>query len=1096
MKTRISQRFFARFTAVALMLMLGFAAALAAGTPAKADESAANYSFYKLSSSLAAFFSNAQSPDENATPIDAEVWTSVLDEPGNAGSMLGYVDPDFSFSMEFLNSQISGSSSAVGYSTLLQSTQGVDDGARATSTPGMLDYAHFGAALNGLGLDSMGTGLSLGFMESVSGGVIMLLFSFSSLVDLLFLGLIETLKLLNPFKLFFEGVRAINPGLAEGMTGGQAPPGFLGGLSSWIGDWYQVLNNLAWAVLVPLFIGVVLLGLVLSKKMNRGSAIKKLFIRMLFIGVGLPLVGSMYTGVLNQMGDASKTGGVSATHVVLNTYVDFEAWAFKNRLMVPENAIIEWNASAGKPTTAAVSNVRNTALEINKSTNPNWSGVDSSLKVNQDQSWTNAAMAASDQSAGTFQSNVDILWMLARYMDGTKIDAASYETAVKGDISTAYPYLEGPAGKKRVSDWFAQFGDPKKSLPGIEDPAVVAGNPVLTVAANRGLVATPQGATGGTKQFTSPSQWGCEAWVSNDRGEPLNCNMSTLAVYNYLNTSFGSDSMTMYSSNKATSGATREMHNSVTQVGTGLTGLMYWLNSAVLLASFVVIGVGYAFSMLFSNIKRGIQLMTAIPFATIGAIPGIAKVLVYATAMILEVIMTLFLYKFIQVFLISIPQIVEMPFAAAVNANPTSDGALAVSTAGTLPLIMTTLSIIALVVFTILALRVRKTVIKAINEVVTKLVDKFLETGTTPPGGKGALAPALAGGVAQGAGMAAANRAMGGGGAGSPGKVAGTSGEGPAGISTGGISPNGGPGPDSGTPAGQLTVGGGADMDVSGEIGEAGPDGSGGRPGGGGSGGTPPGSSPAEGPAAGLRADSQDRALASTVQAQGGLSSPGSSGSGDVTDTMAGSVDKTRSQYAAKDKAAADGAVSGGKAVAKGAEAAGRGMAGDVTGAVSAGTAAVGHAQSTQSSARQAKSLQKDIDSPAAAGRSISSGAQPADRQQGVPRALPQQKPVASAQTKSSSPQKPGVVQGTRPGPAQGYKGTGNATGTPAPKQAPAARPAAPAPKQAPVPKPPAPAKNTGPRMAPSPRSAPATPRPRPVQGSPARRPDRKDGDA
>lgn len=972
-----------RIIALVMMTMLAGVAALAIISPAKAADEPANYSFYKLSSSLAAFFSNAQSPDEKAAPVNPDVWSSVMSNPGSAGSMLGYVDPDFSFSMEFLNSQISGSSSAVGYNTLIQSSQG--GGASETKTPGMLDYAHFGATLNAMGLDSMGTGLSLGFFAPIGGGLMMLLYIFTGVVDLLFVGIITTLKALNPFKLFYEGVKAVSPTFAEGMTGGAAPPGFLGGLSSWIGDWYLVLNNISWAVIVPLFIGTLLLGLVLSKNMNRGSALKKLAIRVVFIGVGLPLIGSMYTGMLNSMGDASKSGSAGSTQVVLSTYVDFQNWAFKNRLFVPEKATIEWNATENKPTGDSLANVRNTALEINKATNRNWASINSTLNVNQDQSWTNAALNDKDgDSSGGLGGYMSTIDLLGRYISGAKIDAASYETAIKGDISTSAPYTNGTDGKKQVSDWFTKFSDPEKGLPEIENPEDVSNNPVIRVADGTGLVASPSGATSGDKKFTSPSQWGCQAWVSNGSGNPLNCNMSTLSMYNYLNTSFGADSMTMYSSNKSTSGATREMHNSVTQVGTGTMSGLYWLNAIVLLGSFVIIGLGYAFSMLFANVKRSFQLVTAIPFATIGAMSGIAKVIIYAMAMILEVIVTLFIYRFIQVFLISIPQIVEMPFSAVLNGVSGGDAAVVnLLTGGTLSMVMTVLSIIALIIFTVLALRVRKTLVKSINEVVTKLIDKFMDTNVAPPGGKGGMMPALAGGLAAGAGMAAVNKTMGGG-PGGGGKKLGGPGGGPGGISAGGIPPLGGPdGPDAGGPAGALTIGGGAGMDVSGAIGGGGPDGSGGNPGANGTGG-PNGDSggplaltagsSVDGSTGMLGAGSTDQSTAKALEAQGGLSEPGSRGSGDITDTMAGSIDKAQSQYAAKDKAMADGALAGGKAVVKGAEAAGRGMAGDVPGAASAGMDALGHAKDVQGSAQQAQSIQKDIDAPASSSSAGISG--------------------------------------------------------------------------------------------------------------------------
>jgi hypothetical protein len=1085
--------FFKRATATVLMLLLAGAAALALSTPAKAAEDPANYSFYKLSSSLAAFFSNAQSPDEKAEKLKPGVWTSVLNDPGSAGSMLGYVDPDFSFSMEFLNSQISGSSSAVGYNTLIQSTQ--DGGGSTTQTPGMLDYAHFGATLNAMGLDSMSTGLSLNIFLPIGGGLMMLLYIFTGVVDLIFIGMINTLKALNPFTLFYAGVHAVSPTFADGMTGGQAPPGFLGGLSSWIGQWYGVLNDLSWAVLVPLFIGVLLLGLLLSKNMNRGSAIRKLIIRLVFIGVGLPLVGSMYTGVLNSMGDATKGGSSGSTQVVLSTYVDFQNWALKNRLYVPNKAVIEWDATGHKPTGRALANVRNTALEINKSTNPSWSGITSTLNVAADQSWTDAAIKDTTGDAagglGGYMSTIDLL---ARYMSGAKVEAASFETAAKGDISTSAPYSNDEEGKKQVSEWFTKFSDPKKGLPEIDDDGTVSGNPVISVANGTGLLATPAGQTSGNKRFTSPSQWGCQAFVSNGRGEPLNCNMSSLSLYNYLNTSFGTDSMTMYSSNKAASGATREMHSAVTQVGTGTMSGLYWLNSMVLLGSFVLIGVGYAFSMLFSNIKRSFQLITAIPFATIGALPAIAKVVIYSAAMILEVIVTLFIYRFVQVFLISIPQIVEVPFSAVLNAgSPLGDVPTSVHlvSGGTLPMVMTVLSIIALIIFTVLALRTRKTLVKAINEAVTKLVDKFMDTNVAPPGG-GGMMPALAGGMASGAGMAAANKIMSGSPAGGAKKLGGP-GAGPGGIAAGGIPAAGGPGgPNDGGPAGVLPPGGGPPPPPPGGGGGGAISNShGGSPGGNGNPGSPlalgPGPSvPGTGGIAG--AASSDQSTARAVAAQGGLSDgPGAQGSGDITDSMAASLDKSRAQYGAKDAATAGGAVAGGKAVLKGAEAAGRGMAGDAAGAASAGMAAAGHAKEVQGSVERAKAIGKDIDAPAPVGTQTGQRTTPpapaapktAPTQAG-PRVTPAPRPAQKPQ------QMPAQANGKRvPAPR-----TGNAAATAVrTSQAPAVPPTAPKPtasRTTPAPRPAQRPQQTRPqvnvRQAPAPRTAPAqAPRPKPA---------------
>src|SRR5699024_11667042 len=98
-------------------------------------------------------------------------------------------------------------------------------------------------------------------------------------------------------------------------------------------------------------------------------------------------------------------------------------------------------------------------------------------------------------------------------------------------------------------------------------------------------------------------------------------------------------------------------------VGTGTMSFIYWFNAVVLLGSFVLIGFGYAFAMIIGNLRRGLQLITAIPFATLGAIAGIAKVVVYSIALIMEVIITIFLYKFVKELLIALPSIFMMPYS-------------------------------------------------------------------------------------------------------------------------------------------------------------------------------------------------------------------------------------------------------------------------------------------------------------------------------------------------------------------------------------------------------------------------------------------------
>lgn len=915
---------------IAILGVFGSGSAFAADD----DDDSMQFSFYKVASSTTAFFSTIQEPGSGNT-FDPK-WQNVIKSPAEAGSLLGYADPDFSSVSGWLASKLSGSSDAIGYDTLLISNG--DSGHSGSNYEGMVNYAYFGAALKGMGLDSSSTGLSLGFLHVIAGGIVMLGFILGGAVDFVFDGVVSVLGLLNPFKLFYVGVHAVSPSLADGMTGGNADVGPLSGVANFIGGWYQVLTALSWNVMVPLFIAVLVFSLFLFKKMDRGGAFKKIVTRILFIGIGLPLLGSMYTGMINSMADASSSGNTGSARVVLSTYVDFEGWVMNSRLAVPDGAVIEWDPTTDSPSGKAQAQVRNTALAVN-----NWThGMELSQIVSGDadtKTFAQQVMAGRTQdratSAKTFATTVD---MLVRYMGGAQVSGASFETISKGDL-TQSDYYQGHGDE--VKGWFADLTQSADKLNGT-DPS---SNPLVSVQSGKGLKVSGSGddVHKYTSNVSSCSGSGTQIASTNPAGAPRSCNLSPLAMYNYLNTDFGSTSMKMYSSSSVASEATRSIHNSVDQVGTGTMSFLYWINAVVLLGSFVFIGIGYAFALLFGSIRRSFQILTAVPFATLGALAAIAKVVVYSIALILEVILTIFTYKIVQEFLTSLPQLVEMPFSTILNNGKTGAMATFVTflTGGWgYSLVITLLSIIGVVGFTVLAIRVRKSVVKAMEEAVTKLVEKFMDTGVGMPTG-GKLGPALAGGLASGAGAAAANRMVTGG-KGPSSALTAPKKNGPEAVSTaGGIAT--GPGPQDGG-EGQLSI-----------TADGGPaDGNGDQ-------GNPVGALPG---GDGGDAVSKEVALGRDVEVNG-LSKPGDEVrgpqvSGDALDAASDSVDNSAAGYRTADQKKLEAGKDGAQAVGQGAIALGRGAAGDYKGAAESGTKAVQAGGEAVAKTQEAKQLEQD----------------------------------------------------------------------------------------------------------------------------------------
>lgn len=769
-------------TAMALVTVAGSSGAFA--DPASKD--AENFSLYSLASNAASYFGNVNAPGGEGGKGGAEglpeEWRPVTQDSGDAGSMIGYADADFSFSLKWLFNEVSGSSQTLSYDTF-KARDGEGNGIGTYN--GLMDYAHFGAVLNDLGFDSMSSGIGGGMMHSIGGGIMWCAYGLVMVISWLFWIVIQILKLLNPFTLFHQGISAVSPAYAnwaDGMTDGADTTlvdGPLSGLSTWISGWYGTMVSLSWDVLVPMLIAFLLLGLVFFKKMDRGSAIKKLVIRVVFMAVGLPLVGGMYTSVLNQFDDSMLGQSSGPTKVVLSTYVDFGSWMTNNRLAVPEGASISWDATRGHAQAESMLSARNSALAINALANPAFPDAGEKSGT-ASEAWKNSAPDI-DNPETDHESVGAVFGMLDRYIKSQSITASDFESGIKGEIAQI---PDSEVSKDDRTKWFVGdhgYGDSKDFGERGGGVGVISGgraaegpaptdHPIIATKPGSGLYVDNPGAP--SKIFRSNGDLTCGYKVTDRNGKPADCNMSPLAAYNYLNTGFSPTELTTYSSNKATSGFTRETHDSVSQVGTGPAGFMYWANAIVLLGSIFVVGIFYAVGMLISSTKRTFGVLTAVPFAAIGAMSGIAKVIIYSVALILEVLVTLFLYQFISEFLVSIPGIIEGPISRLVSTT----GVTVVGQDGTTEtvtsifsneivsysavIVMTVFSSALIIGVTIALMKVRKQVLQGLSEVVTKLVDKFLDTNTQPPtpgGSGGGVLPAMAQGVGAGAGMAAAN---------------------------------------------------------------------------------------------------------------------------------------------------------------------------------------------------------------------------------------------------------------------------------------------------------------------------------------------------
>lgn len=1019
---------------VAAVLIAVFGLTMIGGSAYADKDKAEKYDFYTLSSNVTAYFSDATKPGEGDGLSADEGWTTIAQNASEGGNLLGYGDDDVSSFSGWLVSKATGSSNTVGYDSL--KVRESDSSSANSSYSGVLAYAQYGSLLNALGLDSTSTGLGLHFQNMAFGSIMALLYLLAGGIDTIFSAVIWLLETLNPFKFFFSAISASSTAMANGMTGGQGVPVWMQSLDTWFSGWYQALVNLSWTVLIPLFLFVFIISSLMWKKGNALGGLKKLVIRVLFLGVGLPLIGSMYTASLGVMKDATAGAGMGATRVVISTFVDFENWAKKDRLAVPDNATLQWDSSKQAPTGASVNKLRQTTVAINKLANSGAFSSVSDIDVSGLGSISTEAAKADTTSSGGLKdfTYVAAMEMLLRYTTAQSYQASDFDTAIKGRISQ-----QASSGQEQVKScattWFNVQADGSTKADGKSGCSATkaSDNPVLKVRDGSGLQASGES---GTITFTTSGDKYAGDWVM--LGENFNgSNLSALSMYNYLNTTFDKNSATTYSSSNAVSSATREYHNSVNLVGSAGVSWLYWVNGAVTLLCFIVLGLGYAFGMFTGAIKNSMHIITAVPFATLGSMAGIAKVVIYTFTMITEIIATMFIYRLVQEIILSIPSIFEGGLEHMFN----SMGGFGVylKNSGNVTLFTSLVSTVLLILLTWKMMHFRGAFVKGLNEAVTKIVDKFLDTNVAPPAGGGKLMPALAGGVGAGVGSAAANRLMSGrGGLGS--------GSGRGGVSSGLMAGSGGIQDGNGSGSG---MGGGSMLSINGtdgpgpdEIGPGAPGGDPNAPGGGGgglllsdgSGGVNANDNNVSDTNSGsLMTSASDRQLASEVDARGGLSEPAQIEAGpqadaaasskvannadDAMSETAGSIQSTMDAHNKADKARVDQATSGVKAVWHGGKAAAKAYSGDVAGAAQDGQKALGDVQSAQIKGQEAKAHRQSAEAP----RPV----QPARQSQ--PQSQPQRGAVgaqrqASAQqpqAQSQKPQQQAPVQTQSPAPSR-----------------------------------------------------------------------------
>lgn len=669
-------------------------------------------SFYSLASAAATYYDSSRKPSGDSDKfLEADV------NAGNAGGLIGYVDKNITPGASIaLRSDSSNNSQTVSIPNSLSNASSLLD-------EGVLGYMYYGQALKYFGLDTIGkqTGI-MAFLYQTLASLTFIFYYLSSAMQMLFGFVLNFLRLLNPFRfLGFMGQSSVDvPDMStavwdsaaqkwvasshaaswdtsvnSGLAGGAAGSGWISDLTSTLSGWYTTLSEMSWQIAIPLFTVLLFASFVFYERTDHfKSNLKKYAIRIFFLVAGIPILGSLYTGILNSVtySTGMTNGSQAAAYQIATTYLDFETWCKTTNLNLPAGAqIVVTNDENQSPSFA----LKNMSLA-----NVAWSAsnMKSPFVEYGDQDWNS-------MGSGMYEADVHhVTSILSRYIMHNSFSAADYEFYFKTSVAGNNPDLYNEIEK--YSDPFELEKDGESQGRAFtdrqNDPAGILTNGSLTA---------------------SMSNTGTSPVMTLERGDTSGYGLSTLAMYNFLNTDFSSSGATVYSSRNTSNNRISMARNSVTIVGrSGPERFVNALRTLLMIAAFVVVQFLFIFQLVVRNTITGFKMIFSTPGALLGSIHSIGMVIAYVVIMIVQILVAAFIMEMSGVLMSMISRIDLLDFLQ----QSTSSGLMNTAGQAVGALISGILSCLIYLVFIVFILRFSVSITTGISTAIIKVVDQLL----------------------------------------------------------------------------------------------------------------------------------------------------------------------------------------------------------------------------------------------------------------------------------------------------------------------------------------------------------------------------------
>lgn len=688
-----------------------------------------DYSFYHLASSAATYYNGTQNPDLGVKFEEGAGKSNV--NMNDAGGMLGYADPQYDKN-NWIGSVVAGLSNSA--------TRFTYNNFRTGELQGLYHYAMYGRALTAMGLDSTAQqGAFNDIMRFLAGGLLMIAYTFAVSVPFIFKAVGMLLTYLNPFQFFIApGNDAISGHYAnwfnQASQSGNPLQQNIASMAQSIVGIYQAAQQIGLFFTVPLLLMITIAMWLLLNNVNKGTGLKRVIMRALVIVMGVPLLADLYTSTLN---DFTKTASQdpAANIILASTFTDFQGWASNNRLAMPkgDKIVITPNGQGGEVQDSSTS-VRKLSRDINRISN-NGLLVKGEVTDTDNDIWNSTNADQNGSQAGVGFS------MLGRYMGGVRYTAPDYETQYKSKLKSGdkdserakklrgIKYLTDPEKfSKDKKAYFSTQNDPGDVKKNGEVSFVHNGLPNSLTVSQKGNSAAD--ISNNTMTFTG----------NGDSADKNTNGLSSLALYNYLTSTFDSSGVTVYSSNKATSSFVMEQHHAVNLVGTGFLSFGYYINALVLFAAIALIGWGYAIGLLSSLLVNEFSMLLHMPIAMTGILSSASKMITAVFIIILQIFVTMFLYSLATDFLMML-NLGTSSALSNTNIFGTNGGSmiltpiigakLASQSLGTV--IYLIISTLLTAFFAFIALKARGAFIKTMGQVIGQNMDKLLMTGNYNP---------------------------------------------------------------------------------------------------------------------------------------------------------------------------------------------------------------------------------------------------------------------------------------------------------------------------------------------------------------------------